>query len=44
MHRASGKHNKLWGLVGGTNEGAETPWEGLSREITEEIGEASSYY
>jgi|TARA_R110000803_G_C11839331_1_gene304372 8-oxo-dGTP pyrophosphatase MutT (NUDIX family) len=39
LHRASGKHNKLWGLVGGTNEGAETPWEGLQREITEEIGE-----
>ena len=38
LHRASGKHNKLWGLVGGTNEGAETPWEGLQREITEEIG------
>ena len=33
LHRASGKHNKLWGLVGGTNEGAETPWEGLQREI-----------
>lgn len=28
----------MWGLVGGTNEGKETPWEGLKREITEEIG------
>ena len=24
---------------GGTNEGKETPWEGLKREIYEEIGE-----
>ena len=29
----------MWGLVGGTNEGKETPWEGLKREITEEIGD-----
>ena len=28
----------MWGLVGGTNEGVETPWEGLRREIQEEIG------
>tara|TARA_Y100000389_G_C17471282_1_gene531379 strand:- start:17642 stop:18085 length:444 start_codon:yes stop_codon:yes gene_type:complete len=39
LHRAQGRHNNLWGLVGGTNEGAETPWEGLQREIFEEIGE-----
>ena len=38
LHRAQGKRNNLWGLVGGTNEGAETPWEGLQREIEEEIG------
>jgi len=25
LHRAQGKRNNLWGLVGGTNEGAETP-------------------
>ena len=42
LHRRNGKHNNLWGLVGGTNEGAETPWEGLQREITEEIGELPS--
>ena len=36
--RGSGKKGNLWGLVGGTNEGAETPWEGLQREIEEEIG------
>ena len=39
LHRAQGKHKNMWGLVGGTNEGAETPWEGLQREIVEEIGE-----
>lgn len=41
LHRASGKKSDVWGLVGGTNEGAETPWEGLRREIFEEIGEIS---
>lgn len=39
LHRANGKRSNVWGLVGGTNEGCETPWEGLRREITEEIGE-----
>lgn len=38
LHRAQGKTANLWGLVGGTNEGVETPFEGLKREITEEIG------
>lgn len=38
LHRANGKRRDMWGLVGGTNEGAETPWEGLKREIEEEIG------
>lgn len=38
LHRTKGKQNNLWGLVGGTNEGPETPWESLKREITEEIG------
>ena len=41
LHRAQGKRSNLWGLVGGTNEGTETPWEGLQREIFEEIGEIS---
>lgn len=41
LHRVQGKQNNLWGLVGGTNEAAETPWEGLKREIFEEIGEIS---
>ena len=38
LHRANGKRGNMWGLVGGTNEGAETPFEGLKREIEEEIG------
>lgn len=38
LHRTQGKTNNLWGLVGGTNEDKETPWEGLRREIEEEIG------
>lgn len=39
LHRTTGKTSNLWGLVGGTNEGKETPWEGLKREISEEIGD-----
>lgn len=38
LHRVNGKKSKVWGLVGGTNEREETPWEGLRREIEEEIG------
>lgn len=38
VHRANNKRNNVWGLVGGTNENEETPWEGLKREIVEEIG------
>jgi ADP-ribose pyrophosphatase YjhB (NUDIX family) len=38
LHRTKSKQNNVWGLVGGTNEDCETPWEGLQREIAEEIG------
>ena len=38
LHRAQGKTKNLWGLVGGTGEGEETPWEVLKREIQEEVG------
>jgi 8-oxo-dGTP pyrophosphatase MutT (NUDIX family) len=38
LHRTRSKHSNEWGLVGGANESSETPWEGLQREITEEIG------
>lgn len=38
LHRTQSKAKNLWGLVGGTNEDKETPWQGLQREIKEEIG------
>lgn len=38
LHRTGNKSNVSWGLVGGKNESAETPWEGLKREVQEEIG------
>lgn len=38
LYRKSSKRNNQWGIVGGTNEPNETPWEGLKREIEEEIG------
>lgn len=41
LYRANGRHKDMWGLVGGTNENTETPWEGLRREIIEEIGEVN---
>jgi len=38
LQKSRGKHSGTWGLVGGTNVEGETPWQGLQREITEEIG------
>lgn len=38
LQKAEGKHAGTWGLVGGTNNEGETAWQGLQREITEEIG------
>jgi ADP-ribose pyrophosphatase YjhB (NUDIX family) len=38
LQKAEGKHEGTWGLVGGTNVIGETPWQGLQREIAEEIG------
>ena len=38
LHRCKSKTKNLWGLVGGTNEDKETPWQGLQREIEEELG------
>ena len=38
LQKAQGKHAGTWGLVGGTNNVGETPWQGLQREIHEEIG------
>ena len=38
LQKARGKHHGTWGLVGGTNLANENPWQGLQREINEEIG------
>jgi len=38
LQKATGKHRGTWGLVGGTNIEGETAWQGLQREIEEEIG------
>lgn len=39
LQKATGKHAGTWGLVGGTNIKDESPWQGLQREMVEEIGE-----
>jgi 8-oxo-dGTP pyrophosphatase MutT (NUDIX family) len=38
LQKAHGKHEGTWGLVGGTNLLNENPWQGLKREVVEEIG------
>jgi 8-oxo-dGTP pyrophosphatase MutT (NUDIX family) len=38
LQKARGKHEGSWGLVGGTTIEGENPWQGLQREIAEEIG------
>lgn len=38
LQKAHGKHAGTWGLVGGTTIEGENPWQGLQREIQEEIG------
>ena len=38
LQKATGKHTGTWGLVGGTTIEGENPWQGLQREISEEIG------
>ena len=38
LQKATGKHRGTWGLVGGTNVEGETAWQGLQREIAEEVG------
>jgi 8-oxo-dGTP pyrophosphatase MutT (NUDIX family) len=38
VQKAHGKHAGTWGLVGGTNLQDENPWQGLQREIVEEVG------
>ena len=38
LQKSRGKNQGTWGLVGGTNEPGESVWQGLQREIKEEIG------
>jgi len=38
LQKAQGKHAGTWGLVGGTNLQNENPWQGLQREVAEEVG------
>lgn len=38
LQKAQGKHAGTWGLVGGKNLQNENPWQGLKREVEEEIG------
>jgi len=42
LQKAKGKHKNTWGLVGGKNNKDESVWEGLQREITEEVGSIPS--
>lgn len=42
LQKAHGKHSGTWGLVGGTNLQNENPWQGLQREVAEEIGSVPS--
>jgi 8-oxo-dGTP pyrophosphatase MutT (NUDIX family) len=38
LQKARGRYTGSWGLVGGANFEGETAWQGLKREIEEEIG------
>lgn len=38
LQKSNGKHKNTWGLVGGTNLKNESAWQGLQREIKEELG------
>lgn len=42
LQKATGKHQGTWGLVGGTNIEGETAWQGLQREVIEEVGSMPS--
>ena len=43
LHRANGKTSGTWGLVGVGNELDESPFEGLTREIQEEVGDLPKF-
>jgi 8-oxo-dGTP pyrophosphatase MutT (NUDIX family) len=40
LQKSAGRHAGTWGLVGGTNDLGESAWQGLQREIAEEIGKS----
>jgi 8-oxo-dGTP pyrophosphatase MutT (NUDIX family) len=42
LQKSNGKHQGTWGLVGGTANEGENAWQGLQREIIEEIGSTPS--
>jgi 8-oxo-dGTP pyrophosphatase MutT (NUDIX family) len=42
LQKSNGKHQGTWGLVGGTANEGENAWQGLQREIIEEIGSIPS--
>ena len=42
LHRTQSRQADVWGLVGGTNESEEIPYQALLREIKEEIGSTPS--
>ena len=42
LHRTQSRQADVWGLVGGTNESEEIPYQALIREIKEEIGDCPS--
>lgn len=42
LQKANGKKEGIWGLVGGKTELGESIWQGLQREIIEEIGHMPS--
>ena len=39
LQKAAGKKEGIWGLVGGKIEADESVWQGLMREVEEEIGQ-----
>ena len=39
LHRTQSRQANVWGLVGGTNESEEIPYQALLRERKEEVGE-----
>ena len=43
LQRTDKKTAGMWGLVGGKNKFTESPYEGLKREINEEVGSTPTF-